>query len=229
MRHEDKSQMQPGLQFEQQVQDLRLHRDIKRGDRFIRNHQAGTGRERARNADALALTSAEGMWETVHELRPEPDQPQQFGDALAAASDAVDQKRFADIVEQCHARIERAERILEDHLYLAPERLELRAGHRGQIDHLPYAGMIQNLTGRRLDRAQDRTRYGRLAAARFTDEPERFALSYDETHIIDRPHMADHTPEEAPGDREVLPQPPDVEQRRRISPGHAVHAGSAGS
>jgi len=30
MRHEDESQMQPGLQFEQQVQDLRLHRDVKR-------------------------------------------------------------------------------------------------------------------------------------------------------------------------------------------------------
>jgi hypothetical protein len=66
----------------------------------------------------------------VHKLGSEPDEPQQLSDALhplAAASHAVDQQRLADIVEQRHARIERAERILKDHLDVAPERLELRA------------------------------------------------------------------------------------------------------
>jgi hypothetical protein len=53
---------------------------------------------------------------TVHKLGAEPDEPQQLGDtlyALAAASDAVDPQRLTDIVEQGHARIERAERIRE--------------------------------------------------------------------------------------------------------------------
>jgi len=62
----------------------------------------------------------------------------------------------------------------------------------------------------------------------FAHEPERFALSDDETHVVDRPHIADHTPEEAPGDREVLAQSTDVEQRRGVLGGRAVHAGSAG-
>src|SRR6516165_4400625 len=53
-------------------------------------------------------------------------------------------------------------------------------------------------------------------------------LSDDETHIVDRPHIADHTPEEAPGDRKVLAQPPDIEQRLGVLGGGAVHAGSAG-
>jgi hypothetical protein len=71
------------------------------------------------------LAAAEGVRKTVHKLRSEPDEAKQLGDAfhaLAAVSRAVDQQRLADVVEQRHARIERAERILEDHLDVAPER-----------------------------------------------------------------------------------------------------------
>ena len=125
-----------------------------------------------------------------------------------------DQQRFADIIEQCHARVERAEGILEDHLDLAPERLERGTGHRRQIDHLPLAGAVQHLAGRRIDRPQDRARQGRLAATGFTHQPERIAFLDGETYVIDRPHVADHALEEALGDREVFAEPPDVEQWR---------------
>jgi hypothetical protein len=47
------------LQIHERVDDLRLHRHVERGDRFIEDEERWVQRERARQADALALTAAE--------------------------------------------------------------------------------------------------------------------------------------------------------------------------
>ena len=47
------------LQVLQQVDDLRLDRDIERGHRLVAYDQVGIGGERARDADALALAAGE--------------------------------------------------------------------------------------------------------------------------------------------------------------------------
>ena len=47
------------LQIAQQVQHLRLNRDIQRRDRLVGDDEPRIERERARDADALALTAAE--------------------------------------------------------------------------------------------------------------------------------------------------------------------------
>ena len=47
----------------QEVQHLRLHRDVERGDRLVGDDQARVERQRAGDADALALAAAEGMRE----------------------------------------------------------------------------------------------------------------------------------------------------------------------
>jgi hypothetical protein len=44
--------------------------------------------------------------------------------SLVRASYAVNEQRLADDVEQRHPRIERRERILEDHLHLATQRAQ---------------------------------------------------------------------------------------------------------
>src|SRR6266700_3638871 len=49
------------LQFLQQQQDLRLHRHIERRYRLVRDEQLRLQRERAGNADALALSAGEFM------------------------------------------------------------------------------------------------------------------------------------------------------------------------
>jgi hypothetical protein len=45
------------LKATQKVHDLRAHADIERRDRFIENQQLRSKRERARDVDALALST----------------------------------------------------------------------------------------------------------------------------------------------------------------------------
>ena len=47
------------LQVLQQVDDLRLDRDVERGDRLVADDQLGIDRERPGDADALALAAGE--------------------------------------------------------------------------------------------------------------------------------------------------------------------------
>ena len=82
VRHEEVGQPELGLQIQQQVQDLGLHRDVQGRDRLIGDHQARVQGQRAGDADALALAAAEGMREAPHVLGPEPDAAQEIRHAL---------------------------------------------------------------------------------------------------------------------------------------------------
>ena len=84
VRDEQIGQPKLRLQIQQQVQDLRLHRDVERRDRLVGDHQARTQGQRARDADALALAAAERVREAPHVLRPQPDAAQQVGHPLLA-------------------------------------------------------------------------------------------------------------------------------------------------
>src|SRR5437588_13119214 len=59
MTDEQQRQAELLLKILEQVDDLRLDRDVERGDRLVADDQLGLGRERARNADALALAAGE--------------------------------------------------------------------------------------------------------------------------------------------------------------------------
>ena len=120
--------------------------------------------------------------------RVEPDQRDQLGDHVAARpciADAVDDQGLGDDVVDRHARVERAERVLENELHLAAETLQLLAfegQHIGQVaavveDHLALV---------RLQRAQQDLAQGGLAAAAFTDQPEAFAARDAEADAVDR-------------------------------------------
>ena len=60
VRHEEIRQPKLGLQIEQEIQDLGLHRHVQGRDGLIGDHQARVQGERARDADALSLAPAEG-------------------------------------------------------------------------------------------------------------------------------------------------------------------------
>jgi hypothetical protein len=47
------------LQIAQQIDDLRLHRNVQRAHRLVADDQFRFHRQRARDADALALAAAE--------------------------------------------------------------------------------------------------------------------------------------------------------------------------
>ena len=59
VRDEEVGEPQLVLQVGEQVEDLRLDRDVERRDRLVADDQLGMQRERARDADALALTAGE--------------------------------------------------------------------------------------------------------------------------------------------------------------------------
>ena len=80
------------LQVAQQVQHLRLDRDVERRDRLVGDQQLRFQRERARDADALALPAGELVRVAVVVLGVQPDRLHQLlhgalalGLALAAA------------------------------------------------------------------------------------------------------------------------------------------------
>ena len=66
------------MRSSQQAQDLRLHRDVQRRDRLVRDENLGIERERACDADALALAAGELVRIAVHGAWIEADQLQQL-------------------------------------------------------------------------------------------------------------------------------------------------------
>ena len=70
------------LQIHQQVDDLRLHRNVERRHRLVADDQLRVERQRAGDADALALPAGEFVRIAVERLGPQPDLAEQRLDAL---------------------------------------------------------------------------------------------------------------------------------------------------
>src|SRR6185437_5891974 len=85
VRNEDIGEAEAVLQVAQQVEDLRADRDVQRRHRLVADDQFWLDRERARDGNALALTTGEFMRVAPGKTRLQPDQPQQFLDPFAAA------------------------------------------------------------------------------------------------------------------------------------------------
>ena len=77
---EDHRQPEPRAEIRKKLQHLRLHGDIERGDRFVRNEHFRIEGKGARQADALALPAGEFMGIAVGRFRVEADEREQvFG------------------------------------------------------------------------------------------------------------------------------------------------------
>src|SRR5918996_2788183 len=127
-------------------------------------------------------------------------------------------------------RIERRERILEDHLHTPAERAQLPFFQMRDLTTVEHDASI-----RRLVQAQDRAARCRLPAAGLPDQAERFAPLDREADAVDGSDVADVTVEDdsAP-DREVNLQVLDVDERARAvtdaqaAPSRRVRQASAG-
>ena len=126
----------------------------------------------------------------------------------------VDGQRLADDRADRHARVERGERVLEDDLHVAAERVQLLAA---ECDDVP--ALEPDLARGRLDQPQDAAAGGRLAAAGFADQAQRLAGGDVEAHAVDGVHAVELAREQAAADREVLDQILDAQQRL----GHCAH------
>src|SRR6202007_249072 len=112
-------------------------------------------------------------------------------------ADFVDDQRLADDVEHGHARIERAEGVLEDKLYLAAIVEQLRAAESQDID-IAVAVAEADRSFVRRERPHDDLADGGLAAAAFAHQPQAFAAPDLEAHIVDCQHFAALTGAEEP-------------------------------
>ena len=71
------------LQVLEQVDHLRLDRHVERRDRLVAHDQLRLDRERARDADALALPAGEFVRIAAHVIGLQADGLEQFDDAVA--------------------------------------------------------------------------------------------------------------------------------------------------
>ena len=103
--------------------------------------------------------------------------------ALGAAHQAVHHRRLTHQIGHAQARVERGERVLEDHLHLQPGSLARRRVQVLQAlavpAHLARAGRMQ---------ARHHARQRGLAAARLAHQPDHLALAHLQVHAVDRVH-----------------------------------------
>ena len=121
MRDEEKRQPELRLQILEQIDNLRLDRDIERGDRFVRHDEFRIDGERACDTDALPLAAGELVRIAVRVIGLQADESQQLLNSalrFLAARDVVNAQRFAHDVADGHPRIERGVGVLEDDLHL---------------------------------------------------------------------------------------------------------------
>src|SRR6266545_4102321 len=211
VRDEEIGEVELPLEVLQEVEDLRLDRDVESRHGLVADDQPGIEGECTRDADALALAAGELVRVAVDEVGVEADdfeQPLRAPPPRAAVADAVDDERFADDVPDCHPRIQRGIGILEDDLRLPAHRPQLASRDRRQLPpeeaHRP---------GGRLQELEDAVSRRRLARAGLADQAERLAGVDVERDVVDGLDVVDRPVDEhALLHREVLLQVPNAEE-----------------
>src|SRR5215207_1657327 len=82
VRHEQVGELKLLLQVDQQVENLRLYRDVERRDRLISDDQARIDGESTGDAKTLALAAGKLMWVFADRVRAQADAREQPGDPL---------------------------------------------------------------------------------------------------------------------------------------------------
>ena len=212
---EEERHVELALDVLEQVDDLRLDRDVERRDRLVRDEHLRVQRQRAGDADALALAAGELVGVAVVVLGVEAHDLQQLLDArehLVLRDDLVHlEGRTHDRADRV-TRVQRGVGVLEDHLHVAAQRLHLLVGELGQVvalEHHRAAG--------RLVEPGDQATGRRLAAAGLADQAQRAALGHLEGDAVHGLHVADGAAYDARGaHREVHLEVVDRQHGRRV-------------
>ena len=204
----------------QQVEDLRLDRDVERGGRLVGDQQLRMARQRHRDHHALPHAAGELVRVVVDAARRVRDlhQRQHVDGALqhgAAAQSFMQGDHLADLVADGVDRVERGHRLLEhDRDFLGANPVHLVGRHRHQVAALPQDLPAGDASGRHRDQLEHGKRGHRLAATELADHADGLAAPDGEIDAVDRLH-------DAVVGGEMRLQSPDVEQgrfaaRRRI-------------
>ena len=118
------------LQVGQQVDDLRLYRNIERGNGFVAYDQLGPKRQRARNHQPLPLPARKLVGKADHLVAAQADlfeQRNDLGVNLRFRPAAEVLHGLGDDVPRAHARVQRRVGILEHHLQILAMRPHVAA------------------------------------------------------------------------------------------------------
>ena len=180
----DHQQGQPvvAAQAAEQVEDFRLHRDVQGAGRLVEQQDARFQDQGAGDGHALALAAGKLVGVAVAVLAAEADFGKHLGDARLAAVQPVDGDRQGEDLVHRLVRVQRAVRILEDHL----RHLALR---RGAASVHPAAGQ-RDLAGRIRDQSGDGAQHGGFAGAGFAHQADRLAFGDGKRQVADGHHGA---------------------------------------
>src|SRR5688500_19706972 len=139
------------LQFFEQIHDLRLDRNVQRGDRFIGDNEIRIDRQSASYTNTLPLSSGKLMRITLDKALAQSNCLEQLLHALLRFPATRESERFerlADNLTDDHSGIQRCIRIPKDDLQMPSLFTKLAAGQVGQvtlaIKHLPRRRFSQS-------------------------------------------------------------------------------------
>ena len=201
-----------GFHVLQEIEDLRLDRDIERRRRLVGDQELRTARQRHRDHHALAHAAGKLMRIVVDAAlrirdlnqRQHVDGSLQHG---AAAQALMQRDHLADLVADGVDGIERGHRLLEhDGDFPGANPVHLVRRQRNEVAALPQDLSAGDASGRHRDQLQDRQRRDGLAAAGLADDAHRLAAADGEIDAIHRLH-------DAVVGGEMRLESPDIEQR----------------
>ena len=217
------------LQVGEEIEDLRLDRDVERRQRLVRHDEARGADRGARDGDALALAAGELVRVATRHRGVEAHHLQDGRDALArlsGAGESVDEERLGQRLADAHARVQRGERVLEHHPHGGTG-----AAQRFRRQGAEVAAVEQRHAAGRLLQPQKGAAQGGLAAAGFPDERHGFARRDREVDAVDgadaRRRGAAHAPPAPPAEREVDPERPGLRHGAQGLPSTRQQAAAA--
>jgi hypothetical protein len=182
MRDEQVGNVEILLQVTEQVEHLSLDRDVQGAHRFVADDQTRGHHQRASDGDPLTLSAREARreparglpWETyLLEHRPGALCP------LLPRGRNVGTQHLSERLADPSRRVERAVRVLEDHLQLCA-----KGSPPCRIGVSDVAPVESDVTGRDGGAAEDRAADGRLARAGLADQTERLTYADRQAHPV---------------------------------------------
>ena len=177
------------LEVVEQVDDLRLDRDVERRDRLVEHDQLRLQRQRAGDPDALALAAGELVREAVDVLGAQADDARAARGALPCRSRRPTARAAAAASPTiCPTRLRGFSDANGSWKTICISRRSGRSRSRRSpcVMSVPRKRIVPSVG---LEQPQHRARQRRLAAARLADEAERLALAQRERHVVDRVHV----------------------------------------
>ena len=170
-------------QAQHQREDLAAHRGVEARDRLVGHEQARLEHHRPGDDHALALAAGDLVGVAGEEAlgRAQAGARQRLRDELLlVAGHALDAHALGHRLVDRLAGVERAGRVLEDHLHLAAVRAQ-----RAPVVAQRLPAQRHRPRGRALE-PDDRARERRLAAARLAHEGDDLAGAHREVDAVDR-------------------------------------------